>query len=137
MLLNLVMFNENKMIKRVIHWFRNDLRLFDNPALHQASYFDEVIPIYILTPEIISGLGKASRIWLHHSLNKLNESTGFKIAFYKGNPIEVLTGIIQAEKIQGVFWNRIYEPYHLANDVELIAKLEKMGILHSIIMLSS
>jgi len=116
------------MKKKVIHWFRNDLRLSDNPALHEASTFDEVIPIYILTPEIISGLGQVSRIWLHHSLDKLNESTGFKIAFYKGNSIEVLTQIIQAEKIQGVYWNKIFEPSHLANDVELISKLKKMGI---------
>ena len=85
------------MKKRVIHWFRNDLRLADNPALHEASASDEVIPIYILTPEIMSGLGQASKIWLHHSLYKLNESTGFKIAFYKGNPKEVLAEITQVE----------------------------------------
>ena len=42
------------MKRKVIHWFRNDLRLADNPALCEASAFDEVMPIYILTPEIIS-----------------------------------------------------------------------------------
>ena len=116
------------MKKRVIHWFRNDLRLADNPALHEASDSDEVMPIYILTPEIMSGLGQASKIWLHHSLNKLNESTGFKITFCKGNPKEVLTEIIQSENIKGVFWNKIFEPNHLANDEELIAELNKKGI---------
>ena len=104
------------MKKRVIHWFRNDLRLADNPALNEASASDEVIPIYILTPEIISGLGQASKIWLHHSLYKLNESTGFKIAFYMGNPKEVLTEITQVEKVKRIFWNKIFEPHHKSND---------------------
>ena len=116
------------MKKRVIHWFRNDLRLTDNPALHEASASDEVIPIYILTPEIMSGLGQASKIWLHHSLYKLNESTGFKIAFYKGNPKEVLAEIIQVEKVQRIFWNKIFEPYNHTNDEELVSELKIRGI---------
>ena len=91
------------MKRRVIHWFRNDLRLADNPALHEASASDEVMPIYILDPYAVSELGQASKIWLHHSLDKLNESTGYKIAFYTGNPKEVLTEIIKLEKIQGIF----------------------------------
>ena len=52
------------MKKRVIHWFRNDLRLADNPALYQASASDEVMPIYIVTPNAMSELGQASIIWL-------------------------------------------------------------------------
>ena len=34
--------------KIAIHWFRQDLRLADNPALTKATESDEVIPIYIL-----------------------------------------------------------------------------------------
>ena len=116
------------MKKRVIHWFRNDLRLADNPALHEASASDEVMPIYILTPNAMSELGQASKIWLHHSLDKLNESTGYKIAFYKGNPKKVLTEIIQLENIQGIYWNKIFEPHNLENDDELIAELNKVGV---------
>ena len=104
------------MKRKVIHWFRNDLRLADNPALFEASKSDEVMPIYILTPEIMSGLGQASKIWLHHSLNKLNESTGFKIAFFKGNPKDILSEIIKLEKIQMIFWNKIFEPQHFVAD---------------------
>ena len=32
----------------VLFWFRQDLRLNDNPALFEASKNDEVIPVYIL-----------------------------------------------------------------------------------------
>jgi len=114
------------MKKRVIYWFRNDLRLTDNPALHEASLSDEVIPIYILTPNAMSELGQASKIWLHHSLDKLNKSTGYKIDFYTGNPREILTEIIQLENIQG--WNKIFEPHNLVNDDELITELNKVGV---------
>ena len=116
------------MKKRVIHWFRNDMRLADNPALHEASSSGEVMPIYILTPNAMSELGQASKIWLHHSLDKLNKSTGYKIDFYTGNPREILTEIIQLEKIQGIFWNKIFEPDNLVNDDELITELNKVGV---------
>ena len=116
------------MKKRVIHWFRKDMRLADNPALHEASSSGEVMPIYILTPNAMSELGQASKIWLHHSLDKLNKSTGYKIDFYTGNPKEILTEIIQLEKIQGIFWNKIFEPHNNVNDDELITELDKVGV---------
>ena len=121
-------FDEIEMKRRVIHWFRNDLRLADNPALHEASASDEVMAIYILTQNAMSELGQASKIWLHHSLDKLNDSTGYKIDFYTGNPKEILTEIIQLEKIQGIFWNKIFEPHNLLNDDELITELNKEGV---------
>ena len=31
-----------------IHWFRQDLRLNDNPSLESASQYENIIPIYIL-----------------------------------------------------------------------------------------
>ena len=115
------------MMKNLI-WFRNDLRLTDNPALHRASETGEVIPIYIVTPEIMSSLGQASKIWLHNSLDKLNKSIGYKIDFYKGNPNEIFTKIIKLEKIQEIFWNKTFEPYNLVNDDELITELNKVGV---------
>ena len=36
---------------KVIHWFRQDLRLSDNPSLHHASKNDHVLPVYILDNE--------------------------------------------------------------------------------------
>ena len=62
--------------KIAVHWFRQDLRIKDNPSLEAASKCDSFIPIYILD-DTNSGefkMGSASRWWLYHSLNKLNES---------------------------------------------------------------
>ena len=61
---------------KVIHWFRQDLRLSDNPSLHHASKNDHVLPVYILDNENSGdfSMGGASRFWLHHSLKSLNEN---------------------------------------------------------------
>ena len=55
---------------RSLHWFRNDLRLADNPALLAASEND-VLPIYILDSEDLKEMGQASKLWLHHSLRAI------------------------------------------------------------------
>ena len=41
--------------KNAIHWFRQDLRLIDNPALNQASLADETIHIYIFDDNYLIG----------------------------------------------------------------------------------
>jgi deoxyribodipyrimidine photo-lyase len=61
----------------VIVWFRQDLRLGDNPALCEAVQSGTpILPIYILDDENAASWkqGAASRWWLHHSLNALNQS---------------------------------------------------------------
>ena len=48
---------------RTLHWFRNDLRLQDNPALLAACQQGEVLPVFILDTDepARSVLGGASR----------------------------------------------------------------------------
>ena len=58
----------------VIMWFRQDLRLSDNPALLKAIQQGRVLPVFILDQSCHWPLGEASRWWLHHSLSALNES---------------------------------------------------------------
>ena len=62
------------MTQPTLVWFRNDLRLCDNPALSQAvAAGGEVVPVYILDDEVAGAwrLGGAARWWLHHSLASL------------------------------------------------------------------
>ena len=75
--------------KKSIHWFRQDLRIKDNPSLDSASQFDSLLPIYILddTNSEEFSMGAASRWWLYHSLRTLNESLDGKLLIYK----EILT----------------------------------------------
>jgi deoxyribodipyrimidine photo-lyase len=59
-----------------IVWFRQDLRLRNNPALHAATVSGApVIPVYIWSPEEEGDWapGSASRWWLHRSLASLDD----------------------------------------------------------------
>ena len=81
-----------------IHWFRQDLRLSDNPSLIEATKHNNVLPIYILDDKNGDNfaMGAASKWWLESSLRSLNNSLGGKLSIYKGNPIDVLKDIIFA-----------------------------------------
>ena len=64
----------------VILWFRNDLRINDNPALNNALKISKnenrkIICIYILEnyKDFSSNPGSASKWWLHGSLKKLDQ----------------------------------------------------------------
>jgi deoxyribodipyrimidine photo-lyase len=62
-------------------WFRNDLRLSDNPALHAAATSGApVIPVFILDDEAPGDwrIGGASRWWLDGSLAALER--GLKVS---------------------------------------------------------
>ena len=60
----------------IIHWFRQDLRLSDNPAFFEASKNTSILPIYIFDNKNSKefSMGAASRFWLHHSLASLDKS---------------------------------------------------------------
>ena len=64
-----------------ILWFRQDLRLEDNPALIEANDSGlNILPIYILD-DVNSDkwkIGSASRWWLNESLKKLNTINGMQ-----------------------------------------------------------
>ena len=106
---------------KTIHWFRQDLRLTDNPALHQASSNDQVLPVYILDSENAGefSLGGASRFWLHHSLKSLNENLNNNLSLYQGDPLKTLLDIIDRNNITAVYWNRCYEPWRIKRDTEI------------------
>ena len=58
-------------LKLGVHWFRQDLRLLNNPSLETlAQRVDEIIPIYIIDPK--QKIGSTSKWWLEQSLNSLN-----------------------------------------------------------------
>ena len=64
------------MSKPSIVWFRDDLRLADNPALRAALDRDEpIIGLYVLDEESdgIRPLGGAAKWWLHGSLTSLSD----------------------------------------------------------------
>ena len=113
-----------------ILWFRKDLRLMDNPALVEANLNAEIIPIFILddtNPEE-NKMGAASRVWLYHSLKSLNISLQKKINFYSGDPVKIISELINNYNINGVYWNRCYEPWEIRRDKKIkdLLKIKKV-----------
>jgi len=124
------------MIKNVsIIWFRQDLRLRHNPALTAACKAANVLPIYILDDENAGKyrMGGASRWWLHHSLNALDSSLGNALNVYYGDAATVISDLCQRFTVDAVYWNRCYEPNHIAQSKCIKQQLSSQGIkAHSI-----
>lgn len=115
-------------------WFRQDLRLADNPALAAAwSSGAPVVPVFIWDPEGEGRwpLGAASQWWLHHSLAALTaalESRGLRLIVRQGPSATVLDGLLADTGAGSVYWNRRYEPAVTARDAALKAQLQARGI---------
>lgn len=110
-----------------IHWFRQDLRLSDNPALYKAARHGKVLPLFILDDGNAGDytMGSASRWWLHHSLKSLNNSLGGNLSVYHGNPIYILDEILTRFDINAIYWNRCYEPWRIDRDKKIKDHLKK------------
>jgi len=113
-----------------VHWFRQDLRLSDNPALFAASQAGKVLPIFILD-DVNAGddkQGAASRWWLHESLGALNKSLQGQLRIYCGDAQAVLRRLVEQTPNCTVFWSRCYEPWRIARDKQIKVMLSNLGI---------
>ena len=99
-----------------IVWFRQDLRLRDNPALHAAAAIGAaVLPVYVWSPEEEGDWppGSASRWWLHHSLIALDrdlQERGSRLILARGPALDALQNLAAESAATTVHWNRRYEP---------------------------
>lgn len=114
----------------VIVWLRNDLRLDDNPALHNAAESGKtVIPVFLWTPESEARWkpGGATRWWLHHALKSLNsqlESIGSRLILRAGaSEADLLKDLMGETGADQVLWNRRYDPYGVETDTRLKKEL--------------
>ena len=115
----------------VIVWFRQDLRLSDNPALAAAHESGKpIIPIYILD-DVNSGewaMGAASRWWLHQSLMSLGDDLDSKLVFDSGDPAQILLDIIDETGADSIVWNRCYEPWRIKRDKDIKLNFQERGL---------
>jgi deoxyribodipyrimidine photo-lyase len=120
------------MTERALHWFRNDLRLADNPALAEAAEAGPVLCLYILdTGPDRRPVGGASRWWLSRSLDALGEALaakGGRLVLMRGDPAELLRRVAAEAGITLVTWNRRYEAAGIALDRKLKEELSGTGI---------
>ena len=107
----------------VILWFRQDLRLADNPALHAALQTRRpIVPLFVLH-EASDGRpwGAASRWWLDKSLAALGadlRARGSRLILRRGDPAACVPAL--AEQLGAeVFWNRLYGQAAVERDGDL------------------
>jgi deoxyribodipyrimidine photo-lyase len=135
-----------------IVWFRDDLRLADNPALHAAAASKRpLVCIYILAETSAhaentshaakapyrakSGVprspGGASRWWLHGSLKALDAALakhGGRLTILRGSPTDTLPKLVAALKAEAVYWNRRYDAPGRALDSALETTLKQSDV---------
>jgi len=116
-------------------WFRQDLRVADNPALDAAVRAGEaVLPLYIFAPqeEGVWQPGGASRWWLHGSLEQLERdlrALGSRLILrHSTDSLAELKAVAAACGAQRVVWNRRYEPNVIARDRRIKSELQAAGL---------
>jgi deoxyribodipyrimidine photo-lyase len=115
-------------------WFRRDLRLQDNPALHAALLSGlPVSALYIHEPQPADGwaMGGASRWYLHHSLLALQQDLagiGVPLICLKGSVREQMLEMLTEGPVAKLFINRVVEPGQADIERDIRAMLEKLKI---------
>jgi deoxyribodipyrimidine photo-lyase len=112
-------------------WFRRDLRLLDNPALNWATQNSQrIVAVYIDDPEQDNPwrTGAASRWWLHHSLQQLQQQLkthGIELQLLQGDTISTLDHVLDECHATQLAFNHLYEPYYRQQVAQLQQQLHK------------
>ncbi len=118
----------------ILVWFRNDLRLADQPALHQAAAEGlPVLPLYVLDDTAAGPwrIGGASRWWLHHSLDALKtdlQLMGSDLVLRRGDTVEIIAEIANQAGAARVYCSQQFEPWACALEQRLHDALAGDGI---------
>lgn len=119
-------------------WFRQDLRLADNPALSAAAA-RPMLAVHVLDDAGAGpwAHGGAQRWWLHHALDALAASLaaqGLPLHLARGDAREIIPRLAQAIGADEVHAGRLYEPWARRRDEAIHAALAAAGrrlILHT------
>ncbi len=122
-------------MKRVIHWFRRDLRITDNSALGAAcSTGAEIVPVYILSkwtsPHRWTGANRQH--FLCGCLNSLAnnlESVGGRLIIRQGDPVEVLAALVKESGAKAIFFHRDPDPHGRTVEARLATWAATKGVL--------
>ena len=121
-------------MKRVIHWFRRDLRLRDNTALFEACrQAEQVFPVFILENAFRTGpdVGAARLLFLLRSANELRDALreiGSELIIRRGDSQLEIPKLAIELKADAVFCNIRYEPYAQKRDERVFNALNELGV---------
>ena len=125
-------------MSRQLVWFRNDLRLSDNPALHHACKSGEaVIAIYIATPQqwlehddaaVKIDFWHRNLVSLQQSLIKLNiELHFFHVDDYQQIP-DLIATICQRWQIEQLHFNHEYPVNESQRDQQVMKRCKEIAV---------
>lgn len=118
----------------VIHWFRRDLRLMDNTALHHAAKDGvQVVPVYVLSEwkshHGWTGSGRQQFLCgCLESVSKNLESLGSRLILRCGRADEELEKLIRETEAKAVYFNRDYDPYGREMEKKVQEVCRRIGI---------
>ncbi|MBU3629390.1 DASH family cryptochrome [Polynucleobacter sp. AP-Reno-20A-A9] len=121
-------------MKTVIYWFRNDLRLEDNPAFSQACKDAEhLLPIYIHQPNLEKDtpwgflrVSEQRRIFLEQSLQELRaqlSNLGSELFELTGDQLNVFERLRVQIDVEAIYFEHIEAP----EELEQVALLRNAG----------
>ena len=120
----------------VVHWFRRDLRIEDNAALHAALLSGlPVLPLFIFDRNILDKLNNradARVTFIHQTLLALKakfRAAGSDLLVLYGTPEQALKQLAEDYPIKAVYTNRDHEPYARERDKRVCEQLKSQGIV--------
>ena len=120
------------MSQHIIVWFRQDLRLNDNPALESALNSNAaVIPVYINDTSSGRPAGAMGLWWRDASLTKLDaalRARGSRLIYRDGKAADILPALAKETGASAVLWNRQYEADIIARDTDIKTTLKNNGL---------
>lgn len=122
-----------------ILWFRNDLRLHDNEALHAAlEKADQIIPFYCFdqrlfeaTPYGFKRCGAQRLRFLQESVQALQQAfaaKGVEMEIAVGDPVQALQALVQRTGAQWLFYHREATTEERADEAAVVKNLQAAGL---------
>jgi deoxyribodipyrimidine photo-lyase len=115
-------------------WFRDDLRLDDQPALRAALERDWLpVPVYIHAPDEEGAWapGAASNAWRRRALAALAadlKRRGSRLLVLHGHSLPLLQATAVLTGAEAVLWTRRYEPAAEQRDTKVKRELRRAGL---------
>ena len=130
---------------RAIYWFRNDLRVYDNPALRAAAEAaDEVLPVFVLDDLWmgkdqwgIRRMGPWRLQFLIESLSDLDRQLrkrGSALLFLKGKSTELLPKLASEYGCEAIYASREYTTEEVRMEKSL-GKVVPLNLYHSSLLI--
>jgi deoxyribodipyrimidine photo-lyase len=119
----------------ILFWFRRDLRIEDNTAMHEAiATGEEILPIFIFDKNILDELPKddARVTFIATLLEDINAELKMhnrSLAIFYDEPEAVFKKLLYEHNITALYANRDYEPYARTRDKAIYEMLAEKDIL--------